>query len=96
MTRDVLRAAARNIDVHFRKFRSVFGRREARTHARVYLKGLLSCLRRKTCEAIALRFAETRGGVPRAEKEVVAMQSFITHGKWRRPCGNSKPLLPRS
>jgi SRSO17 transposase len=82
MTRDKVRAAARNVDLHFGRFRSVFGRLETQAHARVYLKGLLSDVRRKTCEAIALRFAETRDEAPRAEKEVVAMQSFITHGKW--------------
>ena len=82
MTRDKVRAAARNVDAYFEVFRSVFGRRETQTHAQVYLKGLLSCTRRKTCESIALGFAETRDGGPCAEKEVVAMQSFITHGKW--------------
>jgi SRSO17 transposase len=82
MTRDKVRAAARNVDACFEAFRSVFGRRETQAHARVYLKGLLSCTRRKTCEAIAMRFAETRDGAPCAEKEVIAMQSFITHGKW--------------
>lgn len=82
MTRDKVRAAARNVAAYFEDFRSVFGRRETQTHAQIYLKGLLSCMRRKTCESIALRFAETRDGAPCAEKEVVAMQSFITHGKW--------------
>ena len=82
MTRDKLRAAARNVDTCFESFRWVFGRRETQAHARVYLKGLLSCTRRKTCESIALGFAETRDGAACAEKEVVAMQSFITHGKW--------------
>jgi len=83
MTRDKVRAAARNVAAHFEVFRSVFGRRETQTHAEVYLKGLLSSMRRKTCEAIALRFAKTKQGTPRAEKEVVAMQSFITQGKWQ-------------
>ena len=82
MTRDKVRAAARNVAAYFKAFRSVFGRRESQTHAQVYLKGLLSCMRRKTCESIALGFAETRDGAPCAEKEVIAMQSFITHGKW--------------
>ena len=82
MTRDKVRAAARNVAAYFESFRSVFGRRESQTHAEVYLKGLLSRTRRKTCEAIAMRFAETRDGAPRGEKEVIAMQSFITHGMW--------------
>ncbi len=82
MTRDKVRAAARNVAAYFECFRSVFGRRETQTHAEVYLKGLLSCTRRKTCEAIAMRFAEARDGGPCAEKEVIAMQSFITQGKW--------------
>jgi len=62
MTRDKVRAAARNVAVYFEIFRSVFGRRERQAHAEAYLKGLLSCLRRKTCEAIALRFAKTGDG----------------------------------
>ena len=82
MTRDIMRAAARNVERYFQNFHSVFGRRETQGHARVYLKGLLSNTSRKTCEAIALRFAETTDGDPCAEKEVVAMQSFITNGKW--------------
>ena len=82
MTRDKVRAAARNVSAYFGSFRSLFGRREAQAHAEVYLKGLLSCMRRKTCEAIAMRFAKTKDGVPCAEKEVIAMQSFITQGKW--------------
>jgi hypothetical protein len=72
MTRDKVRAAAKNVDIHFKHFRSVFGRRETQTHGRIYLKGLLSGTRRKTCEAIALHFAETKDGTPCAEKEVVA------------------------
>ena len=83
MTRDTVRAAARNVAAYFEVFRPVFGRREMQTHAQVYLKGLLSCMRRKTCESIALKFAETADDSPCAEKEVVAMQSFITHGKWQ-------------
>jgi len=83
MTRDKVRAAARNVAAYFEIFRSVFGRRETQTHAQVYLKGLLSCLKRKTCESIALGFAKTADDTPCAEKEVVAMQSFITHGKWQ-------------
>ncbi len=82
MTRDKVRAAARNVAAYFEVFRSVFGRRETQAHAEGYLKGLLSSMRRKTCESIALRFAKTKQGTPRTEKEVVAMQSFITHGKW--------------
>lgn len=82
MTRDKVRAAARNVVVYFELFRSVFGRRETQAHAQVYLKGLLSCTRHKTCESIAMRFAETKDDAPRAEKEVIAMQSFITNGKW--------------
>jgi SRSO17 transposase len=78
-----VRAAARNVGVYFESFCSVFGRRETQSHAKAYLKGLLSCTRRKTCEAIALRFSETKDGTPSAEKEVIAMQSFITQGKWQ-------------
>jgi len=82
MTRDKVRAAAKHVAAYFETFRSVFGRRELQAHAQTYLKGLLSCMRRKTCESIALEFAETKDGGPRSEKEVIAMQSFITNGKW--------------
>jgi SRSO17 transposase len=82
MTRDKVRAAARNVAAYFEMFRSVFGRHELQAHAQTYLKGLLSCMRRKTCESIALGFAETKDSAPCAEKEVIAMQSFITQGKW--------------
>jgi SRSO17 transposase len=82
MTRDKVRAAARHVAAYFETFRSVFGRCELQTHAQTYLRGLLSCMRRKTCESIALGFAETNDGAPCAEKEVIAMQSFITQGKW--------------
>jgi len=83
MTRDKVRAAARNVEEYFEAFRSMFGRREAQAHAKSYLQGLLSCMRRKTCEAIAMSFSQTKDGSPCAEKEVIAMQSFITQGTWQ-------------
>lgn len=53
-------------------FADCFGRREGRQLLRVYIKGLLSDLRRKTAESIALRF----GAAPRT------LQRFLESIKW--------------
>ena len=78
MTRDELRAASRRMTRWHRRFADLFGREEAREHSEVYLRGLLSSVRRKNVEAIALRFAANPNGSAAAEKEVVALQGFIT------------------
>jgi SRSO17 transposase len=83
MTRDEVRAAARRLTRWHRRFAHWFGRPEAQGHAQVYLRGLLSNLRRKNVEAIALRFAGDSHGAAVAEKEVVAMQGFITASPWQ-------------
>lgn len=82
MTRDEVRAAGRRVARWHRRFAGRFGRKEGRRHSEVYLRGLLSNQRRKNVEAIALRFANTPEGTPPAEKEVVALQAFITHSRW--------------
>lgn len=82
MTRDEVRAAGRRVVRWHERFAALFGRTEAREHSQVYLRGLLSNQRRKNVEAIALRFAETADGEPPAEKEVVAMQGFVTASPW--------------
>lgn len=54
------------------RFKDCFGRREARELLRVYIKGQLSNLHRKTSEAIALQF----GKAPRT------LQRFLESIKW--------------
>ena len=81
MTRDEVRAAARRTLRWHRRFVDLFGRKEAQAHSEVYLRGLLSNVRRKNAEAIALRFAGD-DGTPVSEKEVVALQGFLTQSPW--------------
>jgi SRSO17 transposase len=83
MTRDEVRAAARRVVQWHKRFAGLFGRKEAQGHSLVYLKGLLSNQERKSVEPIALQFARGRNGTPAAQKEVVAMQSFITESPWQ-------------
>ena len=68
MTRDEVRAAGRRVVQWHQRFAGLFGRREAREHSLVYLKGLLSQQPRKSVEPIALRFARGREGGPPAQK----------------------------
>jgi len=82
MTRDEVRAAAARVVQWHRRFARLFGRKEAQEHSLVYLKGLLSDQARKSVEPIALRFARRRDGGAAAQKEVVAMQGFITVSPW--------------
>jgi SRSO17 transposase len=82
MTRDEVRAAGRRVARWHQRFAGLFGRKEAQEHSEVYLRGLLSNQRRKNVEAIALRFAETTDGSAPAEKEVVALQGFVTASPW--------------
>ena len=42
----------------------------------------MSNLRRKNCEEIALQFAKTQDGTVPAEKEVAALQMFVTGSPW--------------
>lgn len=83
MTRDEMRAAARELTRWHERFAPLFGRKEAREHSRVYVKGLLSNQPRKSIEPIALQFARSPQGDPAAQKEVVALQGFITHSPWK-------------
>src|SRR5690606_21136422 len=82
MTRDRLRAAAGRLDEVQGRFASCFGRREAQTHALVYLRGLMLSEGKKNTESIALRFAEGRGSEPAGQNEVLTLQSFITDSPW--------------
>jgi SRSO17 transposase len=82
MTRDQVRAAARRVARWHERFAPLFGRKEARDHSQVYLKGLLSEQPRKSIEPVALRFARQRNGMAATQNEVVAMQEFITDSPW--------------
>ena len=82
MTRDEVRAAARRVAGWHERFVSLFGRREARDHSLVYVKGLLSEQHRKSIEPIALQFARGPRGAAATPNEVVALQEFITLSPW--------------
>lgn len=82
MTTEVLRAVARKLVRLHRRFAKLFGRKEAKKHSLVYLRGLLVGEGRKNIERMALRFATGRNGQQVGQKEVVAMQSFISQSPW--------------
>ena len=72
MTLKQIAALGRELVAFLGLFADCFGRREARELLRVYVKGQLSDLHRKTAEAIALRF----GKAPRT------LQRFLESIKW--------------
>lgn len=82
MTRDEVRALGRGLVRLHERYASCFGRKEARAHALVYLKGLLLGDGRKNVERITLRFGARGDGSPAAQKDVVAMQEFLTRSPW--------------
>ena len=82
MTRDILRAAGRRVAQWHKRFAGLFGRKESQEHSQLYVRGLISDEPRKNVEAIALRFAHRKDGTASAEKEVVALQGFITASPW--------------
>jgi SRSO17 transposase len=82
MTRDEVRAAARRVTRWHDRFAPLFGRKEAREHSRVYVKGLMSNQPRKSVEPIALQFASGADGTAATQNEVVALQSFLTESPW--------------
>ena len=82
MTRDEVRAAAERIVQWHDRFASLFGRQESQEHSFVYLKGLMSDQPRKSVEPIALQFARGDNDAPATQKEVVALQGFITNSPW--------------
>lgn len=82
MTRDEVRASARRLVQWHERFAGYFGRTEAQRHALLYLKGLMSDLKRKSVEPIALQFARTAAGGPATQNEVVALQGFLTNSPW--------------
>jgi SRSO17 transposase len=82
MTTDELRAAAARLVSLHGEVIDCFGRREAREHSLVYLKGLLLHHGSKTAEGIALHFAPGHDGQPAGRAEVEAMQHFLTASPW--------------
>jgi SRSO17 transposase len=83
MTRYEVRAAAGIVTRWHKRFTPLFGRKEAQDHSLVYVRGLLSDQQRKSIEPIALRFARGPGDAAATQKEVVALQGFITFSPWK-------------
>jgi SRSO17 transposase len=79
MTTDELRAASVELVSLHARFAPLFGRTEARAHSLEYLRGLLSPLRRKSAEPMALALADGRdeGNAP-----IVPLQRFLTRSPW--------------
>ncbi len=82
MTRDDVRAVGRKLAGFHKRFETYFGRKEARKHSPVYLRGLLLGEGRKNVERIALRFARSTDASPASQNEVVALQEFLTASLW--------------
>jgi SRSO17 transposase len=82
MTRDEVRAAARRVVQWHGRFSDLFGRKESQEHSLQYLKGLLSNLERKSVEPMALHFSQGPDGGAATQKEVIALQGFLTHSPW--------------
>lgn len=82
MTRDEVRAAARRVTQWHERFAGLFGRKEPQAHSLVYVKGLMSNQDRKSVEPIALQFARGPNGEAATQKEVVALQEFLTLSPW--------------
>ena len=72
MTVNQIMALGRKLSLFLALFADCFGRRDARKLLRVYVKGQLSNLQRKTAEAIALQFKTA----PRT------LQRFLESIKW--------------
>ena len=82
MATDKVRAAARRIGELHRRFADRFGRKEAKAHSMVYLRGLMLAEGRKNVEAMALQFAESPDGGCVGQNEVLTLQNFLTDSPW--------------
>ena len=92
MATDKVRAAARRIGGLHQRFAEFFGRKEAKAHSIVYLRGLMLAEGRKNVEAMALQFAESSNDGCVGQNEVLTLQKFLTEfslGLRRRATGNS-------
>jgi SRSO17 transposase len=81
MTTSEVRAAAAELVTLHSRFASLFGRKEAQAHSRVYLNGLLLGQGRKSAEPIALAFGEP-GGEGSGQSQVIALQRFLSSAPW--------------
>lgn len=82
MATNIPRALGRKLVAFHEHFAPCFGRREARAHSLVYLKGLVMGENRKSVERIALQFARNSVGEPAGQNEVLALQDFLTVSPW--------------
>jgi len=82
MATDRVRAAAHRIEEFHQRFAESFGRKEAKAHSIVYLRGLMLAEGRKNVEAMALQFAEIPIGKPVGQNEVLTLQKFLTDSPW--------------
>lgn len=82
MDTDILRVASSRVRHWHRRFETKFGRIESQEHSRVYIRGLLSNLKRKNVEAIAMAFTKPKDDSQVSEKDVVALQGFVTASPW--------------
>jgi SRSO17 transposase len=80
MTTDELRAASGELVTLHQRFAPLFGRTEARAHSLEYLRGLLSPLRRKSAEPMALALTDD---LTQADAPVVPLQRFLTRSPWQ-------------
>lgn len=82
MDKDILCAASEHVMHWHGRFEPIFGRKEARKHSRVYIRGLMSNIKRKNVESIALAFSQPAEDSAVSEKDVVALQGFVTSSPW--------------
>src|SRR5271156_5514676 len=81
MTTDELRAAAGELVPLHERFGPLFGRKETRAHALVYLNGLLLGQERKSAEPMALVFGEPDDdGI--GQNQVLGLQRFLSQSPW--------------
>ncbi len=81
MTKSELRAAAGELVHLHERFAPLFGRKEARNQALVYLNGLLLVHERKSAEPMALAFGQPDDdGI--SQNQVLALQRFLTASPW--------------
>lgn len=81
MTTSEVRAAAVELVQLHHRFAPLFGRKEARAQALVYLNGLLLAPDRKSAEPMALTFGEPDDdGI--SQNQVLALQRFLTYSPW--------------
>jgi hypothetical protein len=82
MTADELRAAAELVSLH-QRFAPLFGRKEAREQALVYLRGLFLAPGRKSAEPMALVFDTPDKDQGLSPNQVLALQRFLTASPWQ-------------